>query len=49
MQPVRGIREYAVVTTVAIGSPERWEYLTFDTDSHRIYVAHGDRVTVVDG
>ncbi len=44
-----GESQYAVVTTVAMGSPERWDYLTYDTDSHRIYLAHGDRLTVVDG
>jgi DNA-binding beta-propeller fold protein YncE len=40
---------YLVTRTVALGSPERWDYLTFDAPSHRVYVAHGDEVTVVDG
>jgi YVTN family beta-propeller protein len=40
---------YTVTRTVALGAPDRWDYVTFDPDSHRAYVAHGDRVTVVDG
>ena len=40
---------YAVVKTVALGSPDRWDYVTFDPASGRVYVAHGDRVSVVDG
>jgi len=40
---------YKLVKSVPLGSPERWDYLTFDPASHRVYVAHGDRLTVVDG
>jgi YVTN family beta-propeller protein len=40
---------YAVAKSVVLGAPDRWDYVTFDPDSHRAYVAHGDRVTVVDG
>ena len=40
---------YTVTKTVALGAPDRWDYLTFDPSSHRVFVAHGDRVTVVDG
>jgi YVTN family beta-propeller protein len=40
---------YTVAKTVALGAPDRWDYVTFDPQSHRAYVAHGDRVTVVDG
>jgi YVTN family beta-propeller protein len=38
---------YAVTKTVTLGSPERWDYLAFDKG--RVFIAHGDRVTVVDG
>lgn len=41
--------EYAVTKTVPLGAPDRWDYVLFDPESHRVYVAHGDRVTVVDG
>ncbi|HZF14652.1 MAG TPA: YncE family protein [Steroidobacteraceae bacterium] len=40
---------YTVTKIVPIGAPDRWDLLTFDTGSHRVYIAHGDRVTVVDG
>ncbi len=41
--------QYKITKSIDLGSPERWDYLTFDPISHRVYVAHGDRVTVVDG
>jgi YVTN family beta-propeller protein len=40
---------YHIAKVVPLGAPNRWDYLTFDPASHRVYVAHGDRVTVVDG
>ncbi len=40
---------YTVVKSVPLGGPERWDYVVFNALSHRVYVAHGDRVTVVDG
>jgi DNA-binding beta-propeller fold protein YncE len=40
---------YEVTRSVPLGAPDRWDYVVFDGSSHRVYVAHGDRVTVVDG
>src|ERR1700722_12150574 len=40
---------YHIAKTVALGGPDRWDYVTFDPGAKRVYVAHGDRVTVVDG
>jgi YVTN family beta-propeller protein len=40
---------YHIAKTVALGSPDRWDYLVYDGASHRLYVSHGDRVTVLDG
>ena len=40
---------YHISKSVALGVPDRWDYVVFDPDSHRVYVAHGDRITVVDG
>lgn len=40
---------YRVSKTVSVGTPDRWDYVMFDPISSRVYVAHGDRVTVVDG
>ncbi|MBV9990318.1 MAG: YncE family protein [Alphaproteobacteria bacterium] len=39
---------YTVAKTIPLGGGERWDYATFDADSGRVYVAHGDHVTVVD-
>lgn len=41
--------EYRISSTIPLGAPDRWDYVTFDPGSHRVYVAHGDRLTVVDG
>ena len=35
--------------TVALGAPDRWDFVVFDPASHKVFIAHGDRVTVVDG
>ncbi|MBV8798304.1 MAG: YncE family protein [Alphaproteobacteria bacterium] len=39
---------YRLVNTIALGAPERWDYATFDAARGRVYVAHSDRLTVVD-
>ena len=41
--------QYTVVKSVALGAPDRWDYVVFDPESHRVFVAHGDEVSVVDG
>jgi Uncharacterized conserved protein len=38
---------YRLVKTVPLGAPDRWDYVVYE--SGRVYVAHGDRVTVLDG
>ena len=40
---------YTITKSIQLGSPERWDYLSFDNASHRVYVAHGTEITVVDG
>jgi DNA-binding beta-propeller fold protein YncE len=40
---------YRLVKSVPLGAPDRWDYVVFDPSSHRVYVAHGDTVSVVDG
>jgi YVTN family beta-propeller protein len=40
---------YHLAKSVALGAPERWDYVVYDKDSHRVYVAHGDKLAVVDG
>lgn len=41
--------QYRVTKEVSLGAPDRWDYVVYDAPSHRVYVAHGDRVTVVNG
>ena len=41
--------QYRVSRSVHLGAPDRWDYVVFDPTSHRVYVAHGDQVTVLDG
>lgn len=40
---------YKQVNAVAVGAPDRWDYLTFDPSTNRLYLSHGDRVDVLDG
>ena len=39
---------YSAPQSAPLGAPDRWDYLTFDAAGQRVYVAHGDRITVVD-
>lgn len=43
-----GNAPYRIAKTIPLGGGERWDYVTFDAESGRVYVAHGDHVTVVD-
>jgi YVTN family beta-propeller protein len=40
---------YTQVKAVGVGAPDRWDYLTFDPSTDRLYLSHGDRVDVLDG
>jgi YVTN family beta-propeller protein len=40
--------DYQITKTISLGAGERWDYVTFDPTAKRVYVAHGDHVTVVD-
>ncbi len=40
---------YRLTQRVSLGAPDHWDYVVADSATHRVYVAHGDRVTVVDG
>lgn len=39
---------YRLTKTVSLGAPDSWDYVIVDAPSNRVFVAHGDRVTVVD-
>jgi DNA-binding beta-propeller fold protein YncE len=40
---------YAITKSVALGSPERWDYLAYDAGSHRVFAAHSTSIDVFDG
>jgi YVTN family beta-propeller protein len=40
---------YRTTQSIKLGAPDRWDYVVFDGASGRVYVAHGDRVAVIDG
>ena len=37
-----------VVATIALADPVRWDYVSVDAAAHRLYVAHRERVDVID-
>jgi DNA-binding beta-propeller fold protein YncE len=39
---------YHLTKSVTLGAPERWDYTIYDKSGHRVFVAHGDKVAVVD-
>jgi DNA-binding beta-propeller fold protein YncE len=39
---------YRLAKAVPLGAPDRWDYVVADAANRRVYVAHGDRLTVVD-
>ena len=45
----RSTHGYAVTKTVASGAPDHWDFVAFDPVSGKVFIAHGDRITVVDG
>jgi YVTN family beta-propeller protein len=49
LAPAQTAAGYTVVKKVPLGAPDRWDYVVFDSGSGRVFVAHGDEVTVVDG
>ena len=41
---------YHLTRSVGLGAPDRWDYVVYDSPSHRLYVAHGlDRVPMREG
>jgi DNA-binding beta-propeller fold protein YncE len=39
---------YHITKTIALGAPDRWDYVTLDPSGTHAYVAHGPGVTVID-
>ena len=46
--PAAGEPLYHTAETIPLGSPDRWDYLTWSAASHRLFVAHSSTITVVD-
>jgi len=46
--PAYAIPAYRQVATIALGAPDRWDYVVADAPAHRVYIAHGDRLAVID-
>jgi hypothetical protein len=44
-----GTPSYKITKSVPLGAPDGWDYLYFEPQSHRLYVAHSSEITVVDG
>lgn len=43
-----GNAPYRLAKQVALGAPDRWDYVVYEPAANRVYVAHADRLTVVD-
>lgn len=39
---------YHLVRSTPLGAPNAWDYLTYDPPTQRVFIAHGNRLTVVD-
>src|ERR1700722_2007973 len=39
---------YVITKSIPLGTPDRWDYVTYDSTAHRIYAAHGTSIAVVD-
>lgn len=39
---------YVLTKSIALGAPDRWDYVVFDPQTSRVYVAHSDRLAVID-
>ena len=40
---------YSITKSIPMGAPDRWDYLVYDPTSHRVYVAHGTEIAVING
>ena len=46
--PALGAPGYTLTKSTPLGPPDRWDYVVFDGPTQRVYIAHGDTVSVVD-
>jgi DNA-binding beta-propeller fold protein YncE len=40
---------YSITKSIPMGAPDRWDYLVYDSASHRVYVAHESEIAVING
>jgi DNA-binding beta-propeller fold protein YncE len=40
--------DYHVVKQIPLGPPDKWDFVHFDVDTARVYVAHGTEITIID-
>src|SRR6202521_1607219 len=40
---------YSITKSIPMGAPDRWDYLVYESTSHRVYVAHGTEIAVFNG
>lgn len=40
--------DYTLTASVPLGSPDRWDHVVDNPQTERVYVAHGDRLAVID-
>ena len=48
VSPALAATAYTLKMSTPLGMPSRWDYVVFNRDTGRVYVAHGDKVAVVD-
>lgn len=46
--PAFAQKQFQLAQRVKLGGEGFWDYLTYDQDAHRLFITHGDHVTVVD-
>lgn len=39
---------YTLAKSIPLGAPDRWDYVTYDGQTNRVFVAHSDRLAVID-
>jgi DNA-binding beta-propeller fold protein YncE len=40
---------YTITKTIAIGAPDAWDYVVYDSSMDRVYIGHSTETTIVDG
>ena len=48
LQAAAAVAAPQVVSTIPLADPVRWDYVSVDAAAHRLYVAHRERVDVID-